>query len=401
MLVAALVAGLVAAQQDHSSLVDANVLRLTRIRARMIENLREMPNYTCLQTIERSRRRARARRFELLDTLRLEVALVAGKEMFSWPGAGRFEDREISELVPGGAIGNGNFAIHAKSVFQSNAPRFEYEGPREENGRRLHRYRYIVPRLLSGFKVKLGTAEGIAGYHGSFDADAGTLDLVSLDVFTDDIPTNVPISVASDELRYARTHIGERDFLLPESSIMTITDLEGNESRNRTAFSQCRQYSGQSTISFADPPPQGTPAEPVPVPVDLPEGLLLDVRLETSIVFGKAAIGDPLEGRLGSDARFHGRTFVPKNALVRGRLLRIERFQTNVPITRLAIEFNELEFPGARASFRATLEDFGPVVPGVSTAADKQGIIVMRGSRQEIARGVRMLWRIERKENNK
>src|SRR5215469_12007656 len=74
-------------------------LLLARIKAKAADNLRRLPNYTCTQTIERSRRPARARRFEPVDMLRLEVALVAGKELFSWPGAGQFEDKGIGELV--------------------------------------------------------------------------------------------------------------------------------------------------------------------------------------------------------------------------------------------------------------------------------------------------------------
>ena len=57
------------------------ILLLARIKAKAAENLQRLPNYTCTQTIERSHRNARARKFELLDTLRLEVALVEGKEL--------------------------------------------------------------------------------------------------------------------------------------------------------------------------------------------------------------------------------------------------------------------------------------------------------------------------------
>ena len=57
-----------------------DVLLLARIKAKAVENLQRLPNYTCTQTIERSRRGAKARKFEPLDTLRLEVALVEGRQ---------------------------------------------------------------------------------------------------------------------------------------------------------------------------------------------------------------------------------------------------------------------------------------------------------------------------------
>ena len=64
-----------------------DVALLARIRTHMLETLERQPNYTCVETVERSRRAAAARRFQLQDTLRLEVALVEGHEMFGWPGS--------------------------------------------------------------------------------------------------------------------------------------------------------------------------------------------------------------------------------------------------------------------------------------------------------------------------
>src|ERR1700694_2080018 len=117
------------------------ILLLARIKVRAAENLQRLPNYTCTQTIERSHRSGKARKFEPLDTLRLEVALVEGKELFSWPGAGKFEDKGIGEIVGGGgAIGNGSFALHAKSIFLTRWPSFTHFGETNLNGRQAVRY---------------------------------------------------------------------------------------------------------------------------------------------------------------------------------------------------------------------------------------------------------------------
>ena len=47
----------------------------------------QVPNYTCLETMERSQRWPRAKSFRPLDTVRLEVSNVDGKELLAWPGA--------------------------------------------------------------------------------------------------------------------------------------------------------------------------------------------------------------------------------------------------------------------------------------------------------------------------
>src|SRR5258708_17231716 len=126
-----------------------------QVRAKMLLNLSHLPNYTCLQTIERKVRHAPSRRFQPVDTVRLEVALVNGKELFSWPGAGKFEDKEIGELVSGGAIGNGTFALHAKSIFQSRAARITYVGEVTKNKQLLLQWDYEVPQLLSGYLLRV------------------------------------------------------------------------------------------------------------------------------------------------------------------------------------------------------------------------------------------------------
>src|SRR5262245_59103634 len=95
-----------AARQD----LPADILLLARIKAKAAENLKRLPNYTCTETVVRTRRRRESRKTEPVDTLRLEVALVDGREMFTWPGGGKFEEKNLGEMVgAGAAISNGNF----------------------------------------------------------------------------------------------------------------------------------------------------------------------------------------------------------------------------------------------------------------------------------------------------
>src|ERR1700747_3333399 len=90
---------------------------LNRIRDHMSQILRRQPNYTCLETVERARRAGAGGKFQTEDLLRIEVALVDGKEMFAWPGSKQFEDRDLREFVPSGMFGSGDFALHARIVF--------------------------------------------------------------------------------------------------------------------------------------------------------------------------------------------------------------------------------------------------------------------------------------------
>ena len=255
--IAAGVGIMVAAACLAGAQVAPELLTLARIKQRMSENLQRLPNYTCTETIERSTRRAGSRRFQLLDTMRLEVALVEGHELFAWPGAGRFEDREIKDFAPpgGGAIGNGNFALHARAVFLGRAPVFQFAGQENLNGRAMLSYDFRVAQALSGFQVRVGMTAAVVGYHGSFWADPRTHEVARLEIRASDIPPGLDLKEASDIMDYSRLRIGESDFLLPTASEMTMIDMRGNLNRNRIQFSACHQYAGRSLVTFDEPLP--------------------------------------------------------------------------------------------------------------------------------------------------
>jgi hypothetical protein len=107
-----------------------DLLLLANIKQKMRQNLRQVPNYTCLETIERSRRYPRSLvvsrdggpgPFQPLDTLRLEVAEVEGKEFFARPGARNFEDTRPRTFARDGMIGNGVFTLLTRSIFAEEA----------------------------------------------------------------------------------------------------------------------------------------------------------------------------------------------------------------------------------------------------------------------------------------
>jgi len=402
--------------------MDPNVLTLARIKLKMSETLTRLPNYTCTQTIERSTRRAGSRRFQLLDSMRLEVALVEGKELFAWPGARRFEEREIKEFAPpGGAIGNGNFGLHARAVFMGRSPVFAFAGVENRDGRAMVRFDYSVAQVLSGFEVRVGAAKAVVGYHGSFWADEKSHEVARLEVYGDDIPPHLGLKDVSDTVDYARLRIGESDFLLPVSSEMSMTDIQGNENRNRIHFSGCRHYSGESVVSFDEPPPD-TPAAPPAAPrvIELPVDLPVSVELITPIDSRRMMMGDRVTAALDKDAKWKGQTVAPRGAVLSGRLTRLERRtglsgRSQVSYFVVGIEFDTLEFETSRAEFFGSLDEIGPMlVPGTQNEMSRPAVLgrgwshkpdagelrpgvgqfVVKGDTIRLARGFRMSWRV-------
>ena len=60
---------------------------LNVIKEKILAALAELPNYTCTETVDRSRKRALDRKFEPLDRVRVEIAVVGHNELFGWPGS--------------------------------------------------------------------------------------------------------------------------------------------------------------------------------------------------------------------------------------------------------------------------------------------------------------------------
>src|SRR5580704_1806908 len=106
---------------------------LDRARANLQEMTRRLTNYACIETVERRYyepppqpqhaascsqiEEARTLRTEPLklegvDRLRLEVTVSEGHEIHAWPGATRFDARDVDEIIHQGPTGTGVFGAH-------------------------------------------------------------------------------------------------------------------------------------------------------------------------------------------------------------------------------------------------------------------------------------------------
>ena len=324
------------------------VLLLAHIKARMAANLERLPNYTCAQTIERSQRRAPTRRFEMLDTVRLEVALVEGKEVFGWPGAKRIDESDITKLV-GGTIGNGDFALMAWNLFQTNSARFKYAGETDLEGRRAARFDYVVPLIASGYRLKVLPREALVGHHGSIWADPESFDLLRMQVFADDIPMYLRLSAVMETMEYARVEIAGASFLLPAGSTLTMTQPDGTENRNVARFHACRQFTGESVLSFGDPPPDTPPSPKAVSEAQLPDEFVTEIALQTPIDSASTAVGDAVRAVLKNPIKIDRQVMVPKGATLSGRVAKLERAGE---FYLLGIRFDSIEFENGHADLR-------------------------------------------------
>lgn len=308
-----------ARQYDPKQPLTKETILLGRIRNVVSANLSHLPNFTCVETIERSQRTPRTKKYQLLDNVRLEVALVEGKELYAWPGASKFEERDLRDMVGGGAIGTGDFALHAKVIYLSGAAKFTYEGIEEIQGKQAHKFHYRVPMEQSGYIMRIGKAEGPVGYQGYVWNDVETLEMLRIEMTIDEIPPHIPLKEGHKTLEYAPVDIGGTPYVLPVSMDMTLVGLNEGENRNHAVFTGCRQYTGESTLIFEEPAPEAKPKEAV-VTVTLPEGLSVSMKLAKTLDLAKAAMGDPVVFVVSKDAAKGGQVWLPKGAEVELRV---------------------------------------------------------------------------------
>jgi len=223
---------------------------LQRIRDKMVAHLSQLPNYTCHEVVDRLMRRASSGSFERLDRLELEVALVGNKELFARAGEARFREQEIHKMVPAGTIGNGAFGSYVEMVLSGDGAAIRYVGRSKTDGHKTFRYDFEMPQAKSNFLVRHGSAEGIVGYKGSFWVDAETLDLVRVERKADRIPAYIGVSVVQESMHYKIMRTGKSGFLLPRSSQLSTSDQSGNYSLNVIKLEHCREFSGESVVTY-------------------------------------------------------------------------------------------------------------------------------------------------------
>jgi len=393
------------------------VVRLARFKQAVRETLSQIPNYTCLESIQRYGFEHHGRAFQPLDTVQVEISNLGDKEILSWPGARRFAENSVSDFAAGGMMSSGVFALHARTVFLADTTTIQYHGEEEFAGHMASRYDFRVPQAWSGYQIHTNGLNVTVGTRGSFWIDAESLELLRLEVRADDPPPSLGIENHVTVIEYARARIGEADVLLPQSARVLTTRVSGDALRNDIEFSHCREFVADSTIHFDIPAASAVAASPAVRQVDVPGGLTITIELQTAVDAASAKVGQLLSGRVVDDVRRKGQLIVPKGALATGRIRSFSRVRSPEPGIELTVEFEELAWEGAHAQFYAEMQsvpagdsllampaiDGGlPTVPSSSGSAAMTGVagpqipgtaVLHLKTQFRLKPGFRMSWR--------
>jgi hypothetical protein len=352
------------AQQDPTDL-------LLKVRDRVKDSINRLPKYMCTQTIDRQQYEpARGKqvskcdegpaqkdlRLTTSDRLRFDVGVTGAGEIYSWAGAKRFDDRSLFDLVKEGSISNGIFAAFLTAIFRTEDATFSYNGETTEDGRALTEFGFRVPLEKSHYVFIGRGAQVTTAYEGEIFVDPKTSGLVRLVVRTSGLAPETGSCQATTTLDYGRVRMEGGDFLLPTVARSEVRNISGTKSENRTVFSNCHEFLGESTVTFDPLADAGGATAPIPArpAPTLRAGLRFTVSTTQDIQTATAAAGDPIQAKLATAIVGYSKQVVaPAGAVITARLVRIRQYFGGDSTVSLGLKLETIELGGVSVPLRA------------------------------------------------
>jgi len=328
---------------------------LQQVRAQVLASSKRAPGYTCVETIERKYFRpvtttrshacptvvgewrdpalAPELRLASTDRLRLDVTMMRQSEIYSWVGASRF-DAGIDTVVREGPVGSGAFDALLDMIFRTDVKQFRFEGHKPVAESDLLEYSFRVAQRDSHYWVKTHDSWVASGYSGSIFVEPRSGGVVRLRVEIDDPPLATGICQTAATLDFGTAPTGAAPFLLPAETRQEFLYPGGIEAENTMDFAACREYRGESAISFG-PPASGltgetgknVEAQSTGKILRVDAGLAFTLELLERIDTDVAAAGDGFRARLAGALRDKKhKTLAPAGSIVEGRLRRVQSF---------------------------------------------------------------------------
>ena len=325
---------------------------LRRATEKVLASAKEIPNYTCVETVSRDYLEPAAaslpRACSILlaqrqnptpdlvlwlystDRLRLDVTMTRKGEIYSWSGASRFDDAAIDHVVRSGPFGTGSFGGFLAVVFETDVKKFNFERIVTAKDRTLLEYSFQVAQADSHYSMKADNSWLRIAYSGTFQVDAETADVVRMTITTGDLPPATGACRSVTTMDLTRVQIGNGQFLLPRQTRQRFVSPNAEETENTARFTNCREFRGESTVSFS-PDSGATTNEPgkstAANVLSLPVNLTFSLELTASIPTDTAAAGDAFSAKLAAALRDDkGKLLAPKGAVVEGHLLRVQSY---------------------------------------------------------------------------
>lgn len=340
---------------------------LETVRSKILRNAKAVPRYVCRQEIERrdfelahdkkaplpydhpaqmcellsAQEPGKSPRLKLMDSDRakLDVMLATGTELFAWPGERRFDVKTPTDLIGGGFSGNGDFAGFLIDVFAPQQASFHYEGSCPAN---CVRFSYEIAPEVSRYTISTVHDHATVGFHGTFDVDPRSADLLQMTVIANDLQKWLGAVCETRTRMTYRVNTDVGVFLVPQSSESEFLATDGSYSVNRVSYLGCRRYSAESVLSFAEDA-VGANSNPPPKPPALPpSGTSLRLRFTSKIDSESSFAGDTVSATLDRPLRDTEGGDIPAGTSLRGHVAQLKKLYGTRPEVVIALRFDTI-----------------------------------------------------------
>jgi hypothetical protein len=313
-------AAALAGPQERGYAASSDAGLVSQVRQIVAAMLTRLPNYTCLETLERTERLAGQSKFRLLNRVRVEVAFVDGAELYAWPGSPQFDVSDLREVIVGpGAFGTGDFGEHLKVAYNPQMP-LQVAGKDSIKGHDAWRLTQTVPASSSHFDIIVPPLKATVGYSVTAWHDAESLALLRFELVATELPRTMPVRRAFKATEYETVTVNGMPMRLPAMTELSMTVRNGTEIRTVSIFSNCHEYKGESKLIYEEPANEPPIQAPQPREIiSLPAGLEVQVRLDGAVDLTQAARGDPLVMTVAKDVFKKDRKVLSAGAKVNGR----------------------------------------------------------------------------------
>jgi hypothetical protein len=319
----------------------------------------DRPNHAFREMVRRSKRLPEDRSFEAFDAIRVDVAVVDGTPLLSWPGEEKFTHYSLEQMVLENIAEAGRLAFHVKSLAVAGELAFTGGGEETLGGQKTKRWTYSVPAERSGFKLWVNERDVPLAHRGSVWVDATTLSLVRIESEAVEIPKELEIVSMKDRVDFKRAKVGDFEYAMASDGELTIEDIHGGGRRSQVTYEDYRAYT-KALSSGASGEEKTAEAKGDLQDVDLPSGVTFRMKLENEIKFDTAAVGEQVRGVLVNDLKHNKQVLAPKGAVVTGRISMLQRKMAPRQHFVVGLAFFELEFPGHHAEFKGSVASAGP-----------------------------------------
>ena len=228
---------------------------ISAVRANALNYTKGLPDFICLQVTRRYYDPSGMEFWLSADVISTRLSYSGGHEEYKLVSINNQVTNQSYQSL-GGAISSGEFGSMMRAIFETRTQtRFEWDHWATLRKRPTYVFAFQVPRATSDYRIDFDhRMDIIAGYSGLLYIDQETNMVVRIKMKADDIPPSFPVQMATTQLDYDYTTIGDRQFLVP-----LVAEVRMRHDKflvkNVVEFRLYRKFTTETEIKFDTPPP--------------------------------------------------------------------------------------------------------------------------------------------------